>query len=195
MRRWLVLSFLLTFWPVPATSFAKTPTEEIQATIQQVIAIVGGSAGDRDEGQKERLRNTLMPRFDWVEMAKQALGNKWDSLQGRHDEFVAAFAEFLGSSYVGKIGSYKDEKILFIQETIDDNEAQVKTKIVSTKNEPTAVNYRLHRIDGEWKVYDVVVEDISLVGNFRAQFKRILAKGTFDDLLRQLKEKEAKKHN
>jgi phospholipid transport system substrate-binding protein len=195
VHRLLVLSLLWTFCLEAATVFAKTPMEEIQATIQQVIAIVDGAASERNEIQRERLRDTLMPRFDWVEMAKQTLGKQWDTLQDRQDEFIAAFAEFLGSSYVGKIGSYKDEKILFLQETVDDNQAQVKTKIVSSKGEPTAVNYRLHRIDGEWKVYDVVVEDISLVVNFRAQFRRILAKGSFDDLLRQMKEKEAKKHN
>ena len=66
------------------------------------------------------------------------------------------------------------------------------TKIVSDKGESNAINYRLHRVRGQWKVYDVVVEDISLVVNFRAQFSRLLAKGSFDDLLRQLKEKEFK---
>jgi phospholipid transport system substrate-binding protein len=69
------------------------------------------------------------------------------------------------------------------------------TKIVPTKGEPTAINYRLHRVDDEWKVYDVVVEDISLVVNFRSQFNRILAKGSFDDLLKQLREKETRTKN
>jgi phospholipid transport system substrate-binding protein len=195
MHRWLVLSVFTLFGFAPVTALAVTPTEQLQATIQRVLTIVNGSEGQRAERRKEQLRETLMPRFDWVEMARQTLGKHWDNVPSRHGEFVSAFADFLGNSYVGKIGSYKDEKILFVEETINQHQALVKTKIVSTKGEATAVNYKLHRIDDEWKVYDVVVEDISLVVNFRSQFNRILAKGSFDDLLRQMKEKETKNRN
>jgi phospholipid transport system substrate-binding protein len=195
MHRWLLLSGFTLFGLAPVTTFAVTPTEQLQATIQQVLTIVNGSEGQRAERRKEQLRETLMPRFDWVAMARQTLGKHWDNVPSRHDEFVSAFADFLGNSYVGKIGSYKDEKILFVEETVNQHQALVKTKIVSTKGEATAVNYKLHRIDDEWKVYDVVVEDISLVVNFRSQFNRILAKGSFDDLLRQMKEKETKNRN
>jgi len=177
---------------MPVNSFAVTPTEQLQATIQQVLFIVNGSAGQRDERRKEQLRETLMPRFDWVEMARQSLGKHWDSVPNRHDEFISAFAEFLGNAYVGKIGSYKDEKILFVEESIDQRRALVKTRIVPSQGEATSVDYRLHPVDGEWKVYDVVVEDISLVVNFRSQFNRILARGSFDDLLRQMKAKGPK---
>jgi phospholipid transport system substrate-binding protein len=195
MHRWLLLSGFTLFGLAPVTTFAVTPTEQLQATIQQVLTIVNGSEGQRAERRKEQLRETLMPRFDWLEMARQTQGKHWDNVPSRHDEFVSAFADFLGNSYVGKIGSYKDEKILFVEETVNQHQALVKTKIVSTKGEATAVNYKLHRIDDEWKVYDVVVEDISLVVNFRSQFNRILAKGSFDDLLRQMKEKETKNRN
>ena len=142
------------------------------------------------EQRKEMLRETLMPRFDWFEMARQTLGKHWSVAAGRENEFVGAFTEFLGNSYVGNISSYKDEKILFVQESIESNRAQVKTKIVPGKGEPTAVNYRLHRVEGYWKIYDVVVDDISIVVNYRSQFNRNLTRGTFDDLLRQLREKE-----
>lgn len=71
----------------------------------------------------------------------------------------------------------------------------MRTKIVSDKGEPTAVNYRLHRIEGEWKIYDVIVEDISIVVNYRSQFSRILAKGSFEDLMKQLKDKESRARN
>jgi phospholipid transport system substrate-binding protein len=195
MHRWLVLSLFTLLTATPVTAYAVTPTEQLQATLQQVLTIVNGSEGQRAERRKEQLRETLMPRFDWVEMARQTLGKHWDNVPSRHGEFVSAFADFLGNSYVGKIGSYKDEKILFVEETVNQHEALVKTKIVPTKGEATAVNYKLHRMDDEWKVYDVVVEDISLVVNFRSQFNRILAKGSFDDLLRQMKEKETKNRN
>jgi phospholipid transport system substrate-binding protein len=193
--------FLTRFVPVfilainLAPAFASSPTEQIQETIQQVLTVVNNAAQSDESGRKRLLRETLMPRFDWTEMAKQTLGKHWDAVSARQGEFVSALSEFLGNSYAGKIGSYKDEKIIYLNEAVDNDQAQVKTKIVSSRGEPTAVTYQLHRVQGEWKIYDVVVEDISLVVNYRSQFSRILAKGGFDDLLRQLKEKELNSKN
>jgi phospholipid transport system substrate-binding protein len=187
----LALIFLLGRGKV----FATSPGEQIQETIQQVMAIMDGSSNGGEAEGRERLRNALMPRFDWTAMAKRALGRHWDGMAARQDEFVAAFAEFLGNSYIGKIGSYKDEKILFVGETTEKNLAQVDTKIVPTKGESILVSYRLHRIQADWKVYDVIVENISIVANYRSQFERILVKGTFDDLLKRLREKDSKRGN
>ena len=179
----------------PEFALANSPTQQIQETIQQVLTVVNSSTAGSEATRKQALRDSIMPRFDWAEMAKQTLGKHWDGASARHDEFIAAFADFLGNSYVGKIGSYKDEKILFVQEVVKNNVAEVKTKIVPAKGEPTTVNYQLHLVQGDWKIYDVVVEDISLVVNYRSQFNRILAKGSFDDLLRQLKAKEHSQRN
>lgn len=191
-HKWPVLAIVAYFVLVPVRALAVTPTEQLQATFQQVMVIINGTAGQPEQRQRERLQQVLMPRFDWGEMARQSLGKYWDLEAGRRDEFIAAFADFLGNSYVGKIGSYKDEKILFGEETVDQNQALVKTRIVSSKGEPTSVDYKLHDDGGEWKIYDVVVEDISIVANFRSQFGRILARGSFDDLLKQLREKKFK---
>ena len=171
----LIAGLMFACCIAPAPVFGSSPTEQIQETIQQVLKVVSSPAGN-DEERKDRLRETLMPRFDWLEMAKQSLGKHWNSASGRENEFVAAFADFLGNSYVSKIGSYKDEKIVFMNESIENDLAQVKTKIIPGKGEPTSVNYRLHRMQGEWKIYDVVIEDISIVVNFRSQFNRLLAK-------------------
>jgi phospholipid transport system substrate-binding protein len=182
-----ILSFLICF--ASAEAFAGTPIEQIQETIQQVLVIVNGPSSQTDAERKGMLRDALMPRFDWLEMSKQALGKHWNNVSDRQYEFVAAFAEFLGNAYVGKIGSYKDEKIVFVRESIEKDQAKVDSKIVPGAGEPTSVNYRLHQVKGEWKIYDVVVEDISIVANYRAQFNRILSRTSFDDLLKQLKEK------
>lgn len=190
LQIWLVLSFFAGLALAPSRVLAVTPTEQLQSTIRQVLLAVNGSAGQPAEGQKERLRKILQPRFDWEEMAKRSLGKYWNREASRQDEFIAAFAEFLGNSYFARIGSYKDEKIQFIDEIIDRDQALVKTRIVPHRGEPTAVDYKLYRAGDEWKVYDVVVEDISLVANFRSQFGRILARGSFDDLLKQLRDKK-----
>jgi len=190
----IVTAILFAVW-TPGLVLANSPTQQVQETIQKVMTVINNPVAGGEAARKQALRDSIMPRFDWAAMAKQALGKHWDSVSARHNEFIAAFTDFLGNSYIGKIGSYKDEKILFVQETIKNNVAEVKTKIVSTKGEPTSVNYQLHQVEGDWKIYDVVVEDISLVVNYRSQFSRILAKGSFDDLLRQLKEKEQSQRN
>lgn len=194
-RNALLLGICLMIGAAPTIASGFTPMEQMQATMQQVIAIVSDAAGAGPEQRQARLRETLMPRFDWATMAKHSLGEHWDKFPDRHDEFTTVFAEFLGSAYIGKIGSVKDERIVFVQETVQADRAQVESRIIPNKGDPVDVSYRLHPVNGEWKVYDVVVADISLVGNFRSQFRRLLAKGSFDDLLKQLREKDKKSHD
>ena len=191
----LITAMSFAIWLTPGLVLASSPTQQVQETIHKVLNVFNNPMAGGESARKQALRDSIMPGFDWAEMAKQALGKHWDAVPARHDEFIAAFMDFLGNSYVGKIGSYKDEKILFVQETVKNNVAEVKTKIVPSKGEPTSVNYQLHLVQGDWKIFDVVVEDISLVVNYRSQFNRILAKGSFDDLLRQLKEKEQSQRN
>jgi phospholipid transport system substrate-binding protein len=193
-RKAFIAGVLFTIGFAPGLVSANSPTDQIQQTIHQIANVVANMTRG-DDRRKELLREVLLPRFDWWEMSKQALGKHWSHATGRENEFVSAFAEFLGNAYIGHIGSYRNEKVLFVQESIEDNRAYVKTKIVSDKGEPTSINYRLHRIQGEWKIYDVIVEDISVVVNYRSQFHRILTKGSFDDLLVQLRQKDLRNRN
>ena len=179
----------LTIFGIGEQAAAQTPGQQVQETIQQVTAIVGSPAGGESE-RRDAVRRVLSPRFDWNEMARQSLGKNWPSATAKQREFVATFTEFMGNSYIGQIGSYKDEKIIYIGERRDSNLAQVDTKLVPAKGDPLSVNYKLHQVDGDWKIYDVVIADISLVNNYRSQFNRIIAKSSFEDLLKQLREKE-----
>ena len=173
-----------------AQARAQTPTQQIQQTLQQVTTVVTRAPGSSAVERRKALHDALVPRFDFFEMAKRSLGKHWNTIPDRQEEFVAVFAEFLGNSYIGKISSYKDEKILFVRESMDKELAEVDTQVVPSKGEALSVNYRLHRVGGEWKIYDVVVENISLVTNYRSQFNRIITRGSFDDLLKRMKEKE-----
>src|SRR5918995_928913 len=110
----LIAWLIFVSWLAPMPAFATTPTEQIQETIQQVLSVVRNTANSHGQ-RKQMLRETLMPRFDWFEMARQTLGKHWSVAAGRENEFIGAFAAFLGNSYAGNIGSYKDEKILFVQ--------------------------------------------------------------------------------
>jgi phospholipid transport system substrate-binding protein len=181
----------LVFFGVAGNAAAQTPGQQVQETIQRVTAIVGSFTGGESE-RRDAVKRLLSPCFDWNEMARQTLGKNWPSAPAKQDEFVVTFTEFVGNAYIGQIGSYKDEKIIYLGERRESNRAQVDTKVVPAKGDPLLVNYKLHQVDGEWKIFDVVIADISLVQNYRSQFNRILARSSFDDLLRQLREKESK---
>lgn len=169
---------------------ASTPTEEIRATLERVRTVLTEPSSGGESARRASLRTVLSPHFDFAEMARRSLGTHWNHQEPRQEEFVALFTDFIESAYVGKILSLKEEKIVFVGESVEKDIAQVDTKLVPANGaEPTAVNYLLHLVEGKWKVYDVVVENISLVGNYRSQFHRIIKRESFDELLNRLKAK------
>ena len=107
-------------------------------------------------------------------MARRSLGNRWSTLDGRENEFVAAFIQFAEASYTNALGSYRGEKMIYGREQVDQNFAEVDTQVIGSRGDATPINYKLHLVRGQWKVYDVVVDQISLVSNFHSQFGRIL---------------------
>lgn len=172
---------------------AGAPTEQTRATADKVLSILNNPelrSAARKNQRREQLRAVIDPRFDFAEMAKRSLGSQWSRRTPQEQqEFVRLFTDLLESSYIDKIDSYSGEKISYIRENLDKDHAEVLTKVVTKKGEEFSVDYKLRAVDGEWKVYDVVIEQISLVNNYRSQFNRILAKASFDELLRKLQEK------
>ena len=185
----MIVALLLGAMPARAGT---TPTEEVQETIGRIVGVLQDpmvADGAAVAKRKAVFREVLAARFDFKEMAKRSLGNHWQSVAARQQEFVSVFTNFIERVYVGKIDSLKDTKIAFVRERIEGGVAQVDTKIVPAKGDDFPMNYRLHLVGGKWKIYDVIVENISLVGNYRSQFDRILASATFDELLKKLQEK------
>jgi phospholipid transport system substrate-binding protein len=145
--------------------------------------------GAKDE-RRSRLRRLIYPRFDFAEMSRRSLGATWQRITpAEQEEFVKLFTQLLEESYISTIESYSDETILYGRETREENFAEVDTRIVSKTGEQITVNYRLRRMNGDWKVYDVVVENVSLVNNYRSQFSRLSAKSSFAELLGRIREK------
>jgi len=132
------------------------------------------------------LREILSPRFDLAEMAKMSLEKHWNRQPARLQEFISAFTGFVENSYVSKMESLKGAEVVYLREHVDRELAQVDTKIVPNRGDDVPVHYKLHLSGGEWKIYDVIVENVSLVDNYRSQCNRILTSATFDDLLRKL---------
>ena len=126
----------------------------------------------------------------FVEIAKRSLGSAWRRRSPEEQkEFVKLFTDLLERAYLDQLESYNGEKIQYVKETEDDNHAQVDTKIIDNKGREFSVNYRLHNRNGDWKIYDVVIEDISLINNYRAQFNRVLVKSPYEDLVNRMKGK------
>jgi phospholipid transport system substrate-binding protein len=124
-------------------------------------------------------------------MAKRSLGPHWARRTAEEQrEFVGIFAALTGRAYVDNIESYTSQNVLYTRESEDQNYAQVDTKIVGDHQSPVTINYKLHNVDKEWKVYDLVIEDISVVNNYRSQFDRVIARSSFAELVRTMKEKQ-----
>ena len=190
----LVLLSLLMFFGDPVTSMAGPPTDQIKATVDNAVGLLRNSR-DKPVGTNERraqLREILFTRFDFSEMARRALGAHWRRRSAtEQQEFVQLFTELLERQYAGIIESYTDEKIVYVSERTDGVFAEVNSKIFTAKGQELSINYKAQLVGQEWKVYDVIAEEISLVNNFRSQFNRVISSSSYEELVRRLREKQA----
>lgn len=169
------------------------PTERIRDALEKGIQVLNDSGLKVENNKKERvdrLRGIVYPLFDFEEMAKRALGPHWRRrTPTERQEFVRLFTEFLEMAYADKVDLYDGEKVVFGREILDGDHAQVDSKVVNKKGQEFSVVYKLHRPAGIWKIYDVAVENISLVNNYRSQFSRVITKSSYEELVKRLKEK------
>ena len=189
----LVLSSLM-FLSDPVSSMAGPPTDQIKATVDNAVGLLRESrnttAAAKD--RREQLRQILFTRFDFSEMARRALGAHWRRRTAtEQQEFVQLFTELLERQYAGIIESYTDEKIVYVGERADGAFAEVNSKIFTAKGQELSINYKAQLVGQEWKVYDVIAEEISLVNNFRSQFNRVISSSSYEELVRRLREKQA----
>jgi len=124
-------------------------------------------------------------------MAKRSLGAQWQRRSAEEQrEFVKLFTALMENGYMSNLEGYDGEKVIIAGEKQDKEFAEVDTKVVTKKGEEIAINYKLRQAGGDWKIYDVVIENISLVNNYRSQFNRVIARSSFDELMRKMKEKQ-----
>jgi phospholipid transport system substrate-binding protein len=194
-HRALLYLLVLLAGALPTTSAsAAAPAEQIREAINKILQIVKDPSlrADSQKNERlERLKEVIEPQFDFTEMAKRALGGHWQQRSAEErQEFVQAFKRLLESSYVDSIDSYEGEKIDIKGEKQDKDHAEVDTRIVTRKGEEFSINYKLLSADAAWKVYDVIIEDISLVNNYRSQFARVISQSSYENLMRKLRQKE-----
>ncbi len=170
----------------------ESPTEAMKGTIADVITILDDEALSKPEQAQERrrrLEHVVGARFDYEEMSKRSLGKRWNTLSdSERQEFVRLFTALLAKSYADKIDGYSGEQIEYLNERTKGNYAEVKTKVISGKVE-IPLDYRMLKRSNQWWVYDVVVDGVSLVRNYRGQFTKIIKSSSYDDLVQALREK------
>jgi phospholipid transport system substrate-binding protein len=171
---------------------AGEPTEAIRSAVSQGVEILSNAKLDNQQERAQvidRLRQIVYPLFDFNEMSMRSLGANWRRLTPQQQqEFVSVFTALLEKNYADQIDLYNGQKVVYTGESIDGNYAQVDSRIIDKNNQTYSVVYRLHKTDGKWKIYDVVAENISLVNNYRSQFNRVIARSSFEELLRTMKE-------
>jgi phospholipid transport system substrate-binding protein len=170
-------------------------TEAMKSTIDEALKIIQ----DKDlkqpgkaEERRRRLEQVVGDRFDYQEMSRRSLGAPWNTLSDKDkDEFVALFRTLLTNSYADKIESYSGEGVQYLNERTEKDYAEVRTKVLTGKVE-IPLDYRLLNKGDNWRVYDVVVDGVSLVNNYRGQFSKILRSSNYADLVDQLRKKSDK---
>ena len=174
---------------------AGAPLDLVRTTVDRAIQILKDpklSSPDKKKERVDRLREALAAVFDYEEMAKRALGPHWrQRTPAEQEEFVKLFRDFLERVYSEKIGLYGGEKVRFGREVMDSEFAQVESTIIQPKGEEIAVVYKLRQVNGQWKVYDAIVENISVVNNYRSQFDRVISSSSYEALVKRLRGKAA----
>lgn len=189
----LLLIFVFTISSVSAVS---SPKEQIKKTVDKVISILKDPKYKGEKKTQQRraaLRTEISKVFDFEEMSKRSLGIYWkDRTPQEKKEFVELYRDLLERYYAGKIESYTDEEIIYTDERIDNGRyAEVKTKIITKDKKEIPIDYKLYFNGKEWKVYDVVIEGVSLVSNYRSQFNKIIRTHSYQELVKRMKTKQA----
>ncbi len=194
-RTFLLASLLILYFTVLGygISMAGAPMDQIRETTDKIIAIVTDPAlkGEQYKEQRRRLiRQVVDERFDWYEMAKRCLGRHWRKrTEEERAEFINLFEELLERTYLDRVEGYSGEKVLYLAEKVRGRHALVKVKILTKEGTEIPVIYRLKKNGERWMVYDIVIEGVSLVNNYRKQFSSILSRSSFQELLEKIRQK------
>jgi phospholipid transport system substrate-binding protein len=195
MRR-LVVPIVVIALALVAGSAAQAgpPTEQLKGGIDKVLAILQDPAlkqPGKAEERRQKIRAIANDVFDWQETGKRALARHWQARSPQErEEFSKLFADLLERSYVGKIEAYSGEKIVYGEETLDGDQATVRTKLITKSGTSIPIDYQMQKADERWRVYDVKIENVGLVANYRSQFNRIIQQSGYNDLIQRLRTKQ-----
>jgi phospholipid transport system substrate-binding protein len=171
-----------------STGFAGETTALVKSSGARVLGIVQSSPRGSNERRTGIVR-VSRELFDFNEIARRALGQHWKGVSpGEQHEFVQLFTDVLDRAFIASVDGYASENVVLLGEAIDGAWAQVRTRIIPTKGAAISIDYRLHKGNARWAVYDVVVSDhVSLVANYRSQFDAVIRASSFAQLLERMR--------
>lgn len=200
-RLWVLIigTIFLLCGQVAADTSKIRPMETLQGPIDEIITILNDpsyKAGNERTAQRDKIWEIARPVFNFSEISRRAIGKPWRNFSPEEKErFSAVFSEFLGSTYIDKLqGEFNNEKIDFDKELVKGSKALVRTRL-RRKNLEIPIDYRMHHVDGDWKIYDILLENgVSLVKNYRVQFTSMLKSKTPAQLIEELEKKLAEQN-
>ena len=185
---------LLAIALVLSPAHAGAPTDQLRTQIDRVLKVLENPELKKDGKQKNRraaVRKIADEVFDFAETAKRSLGRHWQPrTSSEREEFVQLFADLLERSYISKIELYGGERIGYAGDTIQDELATVRTKLTTRQGTEIPIDYRMLQKNGRWVVYDVIIEGVSLVANYRTQFNKIIQTSSYKELVKKMKTKQ-----
>jgi phospholipid transport system substrate-binding protein len=195
IRRYLVPVVLIGLAAgSPASARAGAPTEQLKASVDQIIKVLEDPALKPESRVRDRraaIRKEAEGVFDFTETAKRALGRHWQALaEADRHEFTSLFTDLIERAYISKIERYSGERIAYTGEVVDGGLATVRTRFVTKQGTEIPVDYRMQQRGDRWLVYDVSVEGVSLVNNYRTQFDKVIQTSSYAELVRKMKSAE-----
>ena len=176
---------------VSATAFAQSAaTDTMKAAVDNIVVIVNEREFSAPEDKRAAILSEVQGVFDFSEMAKRSLGANWKKVSpDEQEEFVNAFSDFLADTYINRVDQVKPGMIEFNDEKVKGNKALVKTSIM-VDEETFPLDYKMYNNEGKWMVYDVIIENVGLIANYRNEFAGIMRKEKFAGLMKRLKKKQ-----
>ncbi len=193
MRALSMIVALVMVLSIAQPGLAAAPSVDLRTHIDRIVKILQDPAfGNRPAERRREIQTIATDIFDFEETAKLSLGRHWQArTPAERAEFVQLFSALIQASYLSKVEGYEGEKIQYTGDSVDGDQAAVHTTVITRKGTEIPIDYRMHRKDDRWRVYDVVIEGMSLVGNYRTQFNKIIQTSSYQDLVAKLRARAA----
>jgi len=194
MKRGLTTTALIAMMVVAGPAHAGAPTDQLKGATDRVLKLLQDpelKKPEKTEDRRKQIRAVANEIFDWRETGKRALGRHAPACTAeQRDEFSPLFADLIERSYVGKLELYTGERIVYAGESAEADQATVRTKLITKSGTEIPIDYRMQKEGDRWRAYDVSIEGVSLVGNYRSQFNRIIQQSNCGELVKKLKTKQ-----
>jgi phospholipid transport system substrate-binding protein len=191
-----VLGFCMMWLGLMGPAWAGEPTDVIKRTTDNVLKVLEDpqlQGPEKQDQRQQRLHQLADEVFNWREMAQRALATHWrDRTPEQQQEFIGLFRDLVERTYMNRLEQAVSERrdIQYVGEQVDGTRAVVKTKAITTRNQEVPIDYRLSKVGNRWLIYDVLVEGVSLVNNYRSQFNRIITTSSYESLIQRMKSRE-----